>query len=188
MIVILKSNTASQSVQELVTNFKSFGLDVHISQGSTHTILGLIGDTGRLDMDQIRMFNCVEDVKRIQEPFKNANRKFHPLNTVIPVKDAAIGGGSLTVIAGPCSVESEDHHRCPQCKIFRRQTAAWRSLQAPHFPLRLSGVARRGDPVASGSQKGYRFTHRYRDHGSFAARSLCRSGCHSGRCPQYAEF
>ena len=108
MIVILKSNTASQSVQELVTNFKSFGLDVHISQGSTHTILGLIGDTGRLDMDQIRMFNCVEDVKRIQEPFKNANRKFHPLDTVIPVKDAAIGGGSLTVIAGPCSVESEE--------------------------------------------------------------------------------
>ena len=97
MIVILKSNTASQSVQELVTNFKSFGLDVHISQGSTHTILGLIGDTGRLDMDQIRMFNCVEDVKRIQEPFKNANRKFHPLDTVIPVKDSVEVNSGLPI-------------------------------------------------------------------------------------------
>ena len=108
MIVILKANTAAQSVETLVGNLKNFGLDVHISQGSTHTVLGLIGDTGRIDIDRIKMLEFVDDVKRIQEPFKNANRKFHPLDTVIKVKDAVIGGGGMTVIAGPCSVESEE--------------------------------------------------------------------------------
>ena len=108
MIVILKENTAPQAVESLVGNLKDFGLDVHISQGSTHTVLGLIGDTGKIDIDQIKMLECVDDVKRIQEPFKNANRKFHPLNTIIKVKDAEIGGTLPTVIAGPCSVESEE--------------------------------------------------------------------------------
>ncbi len=108
MIVILKENTAPQAVESLVGNLKNFGFDVHISQGSTHTVLGLIGDTGKIDIDQIKMLECVDDVKRIQEPFKNANRKFHPLNTIIKVKDAEIGGTLPTVIAGPCSVESEE--------------------------------------------------------------------------------
>ena len=108
MIVILKENTAPQAVESLIGNLKSFGFEVHISQGSQHTVLGLIGDTGKVDIDQIKMLEFVDDVKRIQEPFKNANRKFHPLDTQIKVKDALIGGGGLTVIAGPCSVESEE--------------------------------------------------------------------------------
>ena len=108
MIVILKEKTPAQSVNSLVDNLKSFGFDVHISQGHTHTILGLIGDTGKVDIDQVKMLEYVDDVKRIQEPFKNANRKFHPLDTVIKVKDAVIGGGGMTIIAGPCSVESEE--------------------------------------------------------------------------------
>jgi 3-deoxy-7-phosphoheptulonate synthase len=108
MIIILKENTAPQAVESTVSSLKNLGLDVHISQGSTHTVLGLIGDTGRIDIDQIKMLACVDDVKRIQEPFKNANRKFHPLNTVIRVKDAEIGGQQPTIIAGPCSVESEE--------------------------------------------------------------------------------
>ena len=108
MIVILKGNTAPAAVESLVGNLKTFGFDVHVSRGSTHTVLGLIGDTGKIDIDQIKMLDFVEDVKRIQEPFKNANRKFHPLDTVIKVGDAEIGGNSMTVIAGPCSVESEE--------------------------------------------------------------------------------
>ena len=108
MIVILRENTAQAAVEKLVANLKTFGFDVHISQGSQHTVLGLIGDTGKVDIDQIKMLECVDDVKRIQEPFKNANRKFHPLDTQIKVKDAVIGGGGMMVIAGPCSVESEE--------------------------------------------------------------------------------
>ena len=108
MIVVLKEKSGIQEVNYLISELKSFGIDVHISEGKTHTILGLVGDTAKIDIDHIKMLNFVEDVKRIQEPFKNANRKFHPLDTVVKVKDAVIGGGKLTVIAGPCSVESEE--------------------------------------------------------------------------------
>ncbi|MBO7327992.1 MAG: 3-deoxy-7-phosphoheptulonate synthase, partial [Lentisphaeria bacterium] len=108
MIVVLKEKSGIQEVNYLISELKSFGIDVHISEGKTHTILGLVGDTAKIDIDHIKMLNFVEDVKRIQEPFKNANRKFHPLDTVVKVKDAVIGGGKLAVIAGPCSVESEE--------------------------------------------------------------------------------
>ena len=76
--------------------------------GSQQTIVGLVGDTSKVDMDVIRAMDIVEDVKRIQEPFKNANRKFHPEDTVIEVGGARIGGGNFCVMAGPCSVESEE--------------------------------------------------------------------------------
>ncbi|MBO5644868.1 MAG: 3-deoxy-7-phosphoheptulonate synthase, partial [Lentisphaeria bacterium] len=78
------------------------------SEGTSQTVLGLIGNTHHLDIDLIKQMEIVEDVKRIQEPFKNANRKFHPLDTVIQVGSQKIGDGGLTVIAGPCSVENED--------------------------------------------------------------------------------
>ncbi|MBR2344705.1 MAG: 3-deoxy-7-phosphoheptulonate synthase [Lentisphaeria bacterium] len=108
MIVIVKKSTPPAAVEALTCKLRDFGVDVHISQGSVHTVLGLVGDTSKLDIDQLKIFECVEDVKRIQEPYKNANRKFHPLDTSIPVGKHFIGGGSLTVIAGPCSVESEE--------------------------------------------------------------------------------
>ncbi len=108
MIVIVKKSTPPAAMEALCGKLRDFGVDVHISQGSVHTVLGLVGDTSRLDIDQLKMLECVEDVKRIQEPFKNANRKFHPLDTSIPVGRNFIGGGTLSVIAGPCSVESEE--------------------------------------------------------------------------------
>ena len=107
MIVILKKESRPQAVEALIGNLKSFGLDVHVSQGSSCTVLGLVGDTARIDIDLLRQMEIVEDVKRVQEPFKNANRKFHPLDTVVRAGEAVIGGGGLTVIAGPCSVENE---------------------------------------------------------------------------------
>ena len=108
MIVIIKKAAPPAAVEALTSQLRAFGVDVHVSQGSVHTVLGLVGDTSQLDIDQLKMLDCVEDVKRIQEPYKNANRKFHPLDTEIHVGDAVIGGGTLTVIAGPCSVESEE--------------------------------------------------------------------------------
>ncbi|MCI5779797.1 MAG: 3-deoxy-7-phosphoheptulonate synthase, partial [Lentisphaeria bacterium] len=108
MIVIIKKAAPPAAVEALSSQLRRLGVEVHVSQGSVHTVLGLVGDTSQLDIDQLKMLDCVEDVKRIQEPFKNANRKFHPLDTEIRVGDAVIGGGTLTVIAGPCSVESEE--------------------------------------------------------------------------------
>ena len=108
MIVIVKKAAPPASVEALCGQLRSYGVEVHVSQGSVHTVLGLVGDTSKLDIDQLKILDCVEDVKRIQEPYKNANRKFHPLDTVVKIGSATVGGGELAVIAGPCSVESEE--------------------------------------------------------------------------------
>ncbi len=108
MIVILKSNTNQDQLDSLKNWLLGKGIQIHTSIGTSHMILGLVGDTSALDIDLISALDIVEDVKRVQEPYKNANRKFHPEDTVIPVGGTQIGGGALTVIAGPCSVESEE--------------------------------------------------------------------------------
>ena len=108
MIVLLKQNTNSAQLENLTNWLKGFNIETHISQGMNHSILGLIGDTSVLDIDMIKALDIVEDVKRIQEPFKSANRKFHPEDTVINAGGALIGGGNFAYIAGPCSVESEE--------------------------------------------------------------------------------
>ena len=82
-------------------------LDVHISEGAEVTVLGLIGDTSRVDMDLLKSLEMVASVKRVSEPFKQANRKFQPNDSIIQVGDVKIGGGNFAMIAGPCSVESE---------------------------------------------------------------------------------
>ena len=108
MIAVLKNNTTPAQMDHLISWLKSMNLDVHISAGHHVTVLGLIGDTSRVDMDLLKSLEMVETVKRISEPFKQANRKFHPNDTVIEVGSAKIGGGNFVMIAGPCSVESEE--------------------------------------------------------------------------------
>ena len=107
MIITLKNQNDLKQRESLVEWIKSLGLDVHISTGVESTILGLIGDTSRVDIDLIRSLDIVESVNRIQEPFKNANRKFHPEDKIIDVSGVKFGGGNFQIIAGPCSVESE---------------------------------------------------------------------------------
>ena len=108
MIAILKPGTTPAQTDHLVSWLKAMNLDVHISKGEEVTILGLVGDTTRVDMDLLKSLEMVDTVKRVTEPFKQANRKFHPLDTIIEVGDARIGGGYFAMIAGPCSVESEE--------------------------------------------------------------------------------
>jgi len=109
MIVILKKTAERQQVELFENWLRSMGLELHKSVGENHTIIGLVGDPSRVDMESILALDIVETVKRIQEPYKNANRKFHPEDTVVDVSGVPIGGGGrFTVIAGPCSVESED--------------------------------------------------------------------------------
>ena len=108
MIVLIKDGAKEEQVRQLIERLESFGFQVHVSRGVVKTILGLVGNTARLDIDLIRSMEIVQDVKRVQEPYKNANRKFHPENTVITVGGVTIGGGKPVLIAGPCSVESED--------------------------------------------------------------------------------
>ena len=108
MIAVLKHGTTPQQTQHLVNWLKNMGVDVHISEGKEVTILGLIGDTTRLDMELLNSLEIVSSVKRVSEPFKQANRKFHPADTVVEVGGVRIGGGHFAMIAGPCSVESEE--------------------------------------------------------------------------------
>ena len=108
MIAILKPGTTPEQTQHLVQWLKRLDLDVHISQGKEVTILGLIGDTSKVDMDLLSSLEIVDSVKRVSEPFKQVNRKFHPNDSIIQVGNVKIGGGYFAMIAGPCSVESED--------------------------------------------------------------------------------
>ncbi len=108
MIAVLKQGTTLAQRQHLVDWLKHMNLDVHISEGAEVTILGLIGDTSRVDMELLKSLEMVETVKRVSEPYKQANRKFHPKDTVVEVRDVKIGGGNFAMIAGPCSVESEE--------------------------------------------------------------------------------
>ena len=108
MIAVLKHGTTPSQTAHLVAWLKNMNLDVHISEGAQVTILGLIGDTSRIDIELLKSLEIVETVKRVSEPFKQANRKFHPKDTIIQCGDVRIGGGYFAMIAGPCSVESED--------------------------------------------------------------------------------
>lgn len=108
MIAILKQGTTPEQAQHLINWLNNMDLDVHISQGQHVTVLGLIGDTSRVDMELLSSLEIVESVKRVSEPFKQANRKFHPIDSVIHIGDVKIGGGNFTLISGPCSVESEE--------------------------------------------------------------------------------
>ena len=108
MIVILKQGARQEQIDKLSAFFMSMGLKIHLSRGEHSTIMGLVGDTTRVDEDMICTLDAVEDVRRIQEPYKKANRKFHPEDTVVDCGGVPVGGGGFPIIAGPCSVESEE--------------------------------------------------------------------------------
>ena len=108
MIVILKQNASKEKVEELKQLLLQRGLKLHLSDGEETSLIGLIGDTTQIHEDELKALEVVEDVRRVSEPYKKANRKMHPGDTVIDVCGRKIGGGHFQVIAGPCSVETRD--------------------------------------------------------------------------------
>lgn len=108
MITVLKQGTSRAQMEQLIAWLRGQNLDVHISNGQNYTILGLIGDTSKVDMELLGSLEIVESVKRVTEPFKQCNRQFHPEDTVVEVGSVKIGGGNFCMIAGPCSVETEE--------------------------------------------------------------------------------
>ena len=107
MIIVVKNDCEKSQYNNLVSWIKELGLDVHESRGHQSTVLGLVGDTSKVDLDLISTLDIVEKVQKVSEPYKNANRKFHPEDTVIDVCGNKIGGDNFNFIAGPCSIESE---------------------------------------------------------------------------------
>ena len=108
MIAVLKNGTTDAQIENLSAWLKAQGLDVHVSKGTVHTVVGLVGDTAKIDAELLESLDIVDSVKRISEPFKSANRKFHPDDSVIKVNNTSVGGDIFAVMAGPCSVESEE--------------------------------------------------------------------------------
>jgi len=108
MIIILKHQARQEQIERLRVFLGKMGLGIHMSEGENHTIMGLIGDTTQVDADLLTTLDAVESVRRIQEPYKKANRKFHPEDTVVDCSGVKIGGGLFQMIAGPCSVETEE--------------------------------------------------------------------------------
>ena len=108
MIVVLKPGVQKEKREQLLQWLRNLNLDIHVSEGCYQTVLGLVGDTTKVDMDLVASLDIVESVKRVREPFKCCNRAFHPDDLVIDVNGVKIGGGNFCMIAGPCSVESEE--------------------------------------------------------------------------------
>lgn len=108
MIVILKPGVKNDKREQLITWLKNQGLGVHISEGNYQTVLGLIGDTARVDKELVESLDIVDAVRAVSDPFKRCNRKFHPDDTVVEVGNVKIGGGNFCLIAGPGAVESEE--------------------------------------------------------------------------------
>ena len=108
MIITLKNTSSPQQIAHLKVWLERQNIGVHLSEGKYQTIIGLIGDTTKVDVKCLEGLEMVEKVIRITEPFKGVNRKFHPEDTVVSVGDVKIGGGHFGMIAGPCSVETEE--------------------------------------------------------------------------------
>lgn len=108
MIVVLKHNVPEEKRNQLINWLRNQNIDVHPSLGEYQTVLGLVGDTSRIDMSLLESLDIVDSVKRVSDPFKCCNRKFHPDDTVVDVGGHKIGGGYFAVMSGPCSVESKE--------------------------------------------------------------------------------
>ena len=108
MIITLKENASPEKIQELRLKLEAQGITLHPSKGDNYSLIGLIGDTSLVDKRQIESLDIVEKVTRIQEPFKKANRKFHPEDTIVDVSGVKIGGGHFAIMAGPCSIETPE--------------------------------------------------------------------------------
>ena len=163
MIAVVKQGSSERQIESLLTWLRSRGLKTHVSVGEFRTIIGLIGDTSKIDIDLLEGLEIVESVKRISEPFKNANRKFHPEDSVVEVGELKIGGGHFQVIAGPCSVESPEQiiYVAQSVKAsgatllrggaFKPRTSPYdfQGLRAEGLEMLLEAKARTGMPIVT---------------------------------------
>ena len=134
MIIVLKQNAPDAQVREFCHELQDMGLQINDSKGSDTHILGLIGDTKAIAESWVLANPVVETCRRVSEPYKKANRKFHPDDSVIDVNGVKIGGGNFAVIAGPCSMEGDRSPTAPSALRMPAAPAARRRIQARHLP------------------------------------------------------
>lgn len=146
MIITLKSNADQSAVNELVKTLEKQGLQIQPIQGTNYTVIGLIGDTSKVDKRAIESMDIVDKVARIQEPFKSVNRKFHPNDTIVDVSGVKIGGGHFAIIAGPCSVESAEQVTAiaKDCKAAGAQLLRGGAFKPRTSPYSFQGMGANG--------------------------------------------
>ena len=163
MIVVLKHEATAKQIDNLTTFLESQNVGVHVCNGEFQTVLGLIGDTSRIDIELLESLDMVSRVTRVSEPFKQANRKFHPDDTVISIGDVKIGGGHFAMIAGPCSVETPEQIMDIACKVkksgalllrggaFKPRTSPYdfQGLRAEGIELLLHAKQATGMPIVT---------------------------------------
>ncbi len=163
MIIVLRKNADRGQVEHLKDWLKQQSVEIEAIKGSHSTVLGLVGDTSHVDIEMLEALDIVESVKRIQEPYKKANRKFHPNDTIVDVSGVKVGKGSFTLIAGPCSVESEEQIcsiaqsvKASGAKIlrggaFKPRTSpyAFQGLRANGLELLSEAKAKTGMPIVT---------------------------------------
>jgi len=163
MIAVIRPGASEQQIENLLSWFQARGLKTDVSEGEFQTIIGLIGDTSEVDIDLVEGLDIVESVKRISDPFKRANRKFHPKDTIIDIGGIKIGGGHFQVIAGPCSVESSEQILCVAESVkasgatllrggaFKPRTSpySFQGLRAEGIELLLEAKAKTGMPIVT---------------------------------------
>ena len=145
MIAVVKETATQDQLDHFVKWIEGRGFKTNVSQGDNETIVGIIGDTTQIDPFLLESMDIIERVQRVSEPFKKANRKFHPEDTVVDCGHGVkIGGGNFQVIAGPCSVEGKNLFEIACRQGLRGNHAPRRRLQAPYQPVLLSGHGREG--------------------------------------------
>jgi 3-deoxy-7-phosphoheptulonate synthase len=163
MIIIVKKDIEREKLNDLIKKLEEKNFRTHLSEGANTTIVGLIGDTSTIDINSLRAFDIIEDVRRVSEPYKKANRKFHEDDTVIDIGGIKIGGGHFGVIAGPCSVENEGQidtisrsvkqsgANFLRGGVFKPRTSpyAFQGLEREGMDVLLSGKHKYGLPVGS---------------------------------------
>ena len=108
MIIIMKPKATDEEIRKVKDIIEGKGLEVNLSKGDTYYIIGVVGDTSVVDPKKMQVLKGVDRVMKVQEPFKKANRRFKPENTIVDVEGSVVGGNRLGIMAGPCSVESEE--------------------------------------------------------------------------------
>ena len=147
MIIVLKPNSTIEDIDHVEQMVTVRGLDTHVVHGTDMTIIGCIGDTSKIDSKIFEVDSAVEKVMHVQEPYKLANRAFHPESSIIDVSGVKIGGGSLAMIAGPCSVESYEQvlsiaKDCKASGANLLRGGAFKPVSYTHLSIQISCAER----------------------------------------------
>lgn len=190
MIVVLKPGVQEEKRTQLIEWLKGMGLGIHISDGDYQTVLGLIGDTSKVDMDLIESLDIVDSVKRVSEPFKCCNRKFHPDDMIVEVGDVKIGGGNFCMIAGPCSVETEEQivGVAKAVKASGANMLRGGAFKPRTSPYDFQGLKDKGIELLKIARPGNGASYCYGNYERFGFASFRGCRCAPGRRKKYAEL